>query len=105
MNLYAHTWRHSLLGTSRDIYQLRTIKLTTPNIEELPLDEINRDLERTFPYDSFFPNHVEKIRNVLLWYAYTNTAVPYCQCFSFLSFVMYKTFYQNDKRHAMIDSY
>jgi len=105
MNLYAHAWRHSLLGTANDIYQLRTIKLTTPDIDELPLEEINRDLQRTFPGDPFFADHIEKIRNTLLWYAYTNTAVPYCQCFSFLSFVMYKAFYHNDERHAMIDTY
>jgi hypothetical protein len=105
MNVYAHTWRKSLLGTSSDIYELRTIKFATPNIGELPLDEINRDLKRTFPRDPFFLNHIEKIRNVLLWYAHTNTALTYCQCFSFLSFVMYKTFWQNDKRHAMIDTY
>ena len=105
MSLYAHAWRRLLLGSPRDIYDLRTIKLPTPNIDELPVEEINRDLRRTFPSDPFFNQHIEKIRNVLLWYAYTNTAVPYCQCFSFLTFVMYKIFYQNDNRHAMIDTY
>ncbi len=105
MNLHAHTWRKMLLGSSTDIFNLRTIKLTMPNVEELPAEEINRDLGRTFPEETFFVKHTNKIRNVLLWYAHTNTAVPYCQCFTFLAFVMYKHFYENDKRHAMIDTY
>lgn len=105
MNLHAHTWRKMLLGSSTDIYNLRTIKLTIPNIDELPAEEINRDLHRTFPGETFFLKHIDKIRNVLLWYAHTNTAVPYCQSFAFLAFVMYKHYYENDKRHAMIDTY
>ena len=95
MNLHAHTWRKMLLGSSTDIFNLRTIKLTMPNVEELPAEEINRDLGRTFPEETFFVKHTNKIRNVLLWYAHTNTAVPYCQCFTFLAFVMYKHFYEN----------
>ena len=94
-----------LLGSSTDIYNLRTIKLSMPNIEELPSGEISRDLGRTFPEETFFQKHIEKIRNVLLWYAHTNTAVPYCQCFAFLAFVLHKNFYENDNRHAMIDTY
>lgn len=105
MNLHALKWRKVLLGSADNIYQLRTIKLATPDVDELPLDEINRDLHRTFPTDKYYVAHIDRIRNILLWYAYTNTAVPYCQCFSFLAFVLYRVFNENDKRHAMIDTY
>ena len=105
MNLIAHRWRRCLLGTNEDVYRLRTIKLTTPIMESLPVDEIDRDLKRTFPLDDFFTKHIDEIRNVLLWYAWTNPSVSYCQCFSFIAFIMFKVFYENDPRHAMIDTY
>ena len=81
------------------------MKLTYPEYKDLPVDEIDRDLKRTYPLELFFTTEIDKIRNVLLWYAYTNTAVPYCQCFSFISFELYRCFYEGDKRHAMIDTY
>ena len=93
------------MGSAKDIYELRTIKLSPPVFEDLPVDEIDRDLKRTFPLEMFYTHQIDKIRNVLLWYAFTNPAVPYCQCFSFISFVMYRCFYEGDKRHAMIDTY
>lgn len=105
MSLKSHRWRKCLLGTTNDIYQLRTIKLSIPLLEDLPVVEIDRDLTRTFPLEMFYTNHIDKIRNVLLWYAWTNPSLPYCQCFSFLAFVMYGCFHQGDKRHAMIDTY
>ena len=104
MNLIAHRWRRCLLGTNEDVYRLRTIKLTTPIMESLPVDEIDRDLKRTFPLDEFFTKHTDEIRNVLLWYAWTNPSVGYCQCFSFIAFIMFKVFYENDPPHAMIDN-
>lgn len=105
MTLQSHRWRRCLMGTAKDIYELRTIKLSPPVFEDLPVDEIDRDLKRTFPLEMFYTHQIDKIRNVLLWYAFTNPAVPYCQCFSFISFVMYRCFYEGDKRHAMIDTY
>lgn len=105
MNLYGNRWRNCLLGDSDAIFQLRTIKLDNPKIEDLPVEEIDRDLNRTFPKEPFFTDNIEKIRNVLLWYAYTNPSVPYCQCFSYLCFILYKCFYENDKKHCMIDSF
>jgi len=105
MALRAHRWRRCLLGSPKDIYKLRTIKLAPPVFEDLPVDEIDRDLKRTFPLELFYTDQIDKIRNVLLWYAYTNPAVSYCQCFSFIAFVMYRCFYKGDRRHAMIDTY
>lgn len=81
------------------------MKLSTPDLDQIDMDEIDRDLTRTFPLEMFFTEHIDKIHNVLLWYAWTNPSVPYCQSFSFLAFVVYRRFYENDKRHAMIDTY
>ena len=105
MDLKAHRWRRCLLGGVDDIYRLRTFDLATPKLDELPISEIDRDMLRTFPTETFFGDHVAELRNVLMWYAWTNKGLSYCQCFSFIAFAVYRVFHHNDRRHAMIDTY
>jgi hypothetical protein len=103
----ASRWRGCLLGTVAQVEKLRSVKLSLPNIDEIEneLEEINRDLRRTYPLISFFRQREKELRNILLWYSYTNVCVSYCQSFSYLSFILYKVFYEEDPAHAMIDVY
>jgi hypothetical protein len=98
----ASTWRNALLG---NVNELRSRMLQTPNIELLPIDEISRDLNRTFPHDKWFNEHHIRIRNVLLWYAWTNPGLSYCQAFSFIAFSLYNVFHKDDPKHSMVDTY
>lgn len=99
--MQATRWRSILMG---DVNDLRSRLLASPDIEALPLDEIERDIARTFP-DKWFKEHHDRIRNVLLWYAWTHPGVSYCQAFSFLAFSLYKMFHMDDPRHSMVDTY
>ena len=103
----ATRWRACLLGTVTGVENLRSVKLSLPNIDEIrtELEEINRDLRRTYPLIPFFREREKELRNILLWYSYANVCVSYCQSFSYLTFVLYKVFYDDDPTHAMIDSY
>lgn len=104
---YAQRVRSCLLGSRDEVEKLREIKMDLPKIEEIEyeMEEINRDLSRTYPNVLFFKDKHRELRNVLLWYSYTNACLPYCQSFSFLCFVLYKIFYDDDPSHAMIDTY
>lgn len=105
MNVLGTKWRHILLGSTNDIRELREIHMSDPDVDCLPVDEIDRDLTRTFPNTEFFTQHINDLRNILLWYAWTNQGYGYCQNFSFLSFVVYKVMHASDPNHAMIDTY
>ena len=100
--MQATRWRSILMG---DVNDLRSRVLASPDIEALPLDEIERDITRTFPSDKWFKEHHDRIRNVLLWYAWTHPGISYCQAFSFLAFSLYKMYHVNDPRHSMVDTY
>lgn len=105
VELYGHTFRRRLLGSNRDIFSLRSIRLPAPVTKSDVEDEIIRDLKRTYPREEFFEDHLDKIKNVLLWYSWTNKCRGYCQCYSFIAFALYHVYFLNDPNHCMIDTY
>ena len=48
---------------------------------------------------------MNEVRNILLWYSYTNVCVSYCQSFSYLTYVLYHVYFHDDAFHAMVDTY
>lgn len=105
VELYGHSFRRRLLGTNKDIFSLRSIRLPEPVTKSEVEEEIIRDLRRTYPTEKFFSHHFDKIKNVLLWYSWTNKCRGYCQCFSFIAFALYRVYFLNDPNHCMIDTY
>lgn len=105
MERVAAKCRLCLLGTHKEVTLLRNVALSEPDISDLPCDEIDRDLKRTFPTEIWFTDHIRQIRNVLLWYSWTNPACGYCQSYTYITFVLYKILCSKSKRHAMIDTY
>lgn len=107
--MYAKHWRKCLMGSTENIKSLREMTLSTPDITQLHLElsEINRDLNRTFPQDNkiFDSKAKKRIRNVLLWYSWSNPGLSYCQSYSFIAFVLYYVFNTDDAKHSMIDTY
>lgn len=105
----ANYWRECLMGSKENIRSLREMMLTEPDISQLSteISEINRDLDRTFPQDDkiFDSNAKKRIRNVLLWYSWSNPGLSYCQSYSFIAFVLYHVFNTDDAKHSMIDTY
>lgn len=103
----ATRWRVHLLGTKREVEKLRLVEMTVPRIEEIAyeLEEINKDLPRTYPSVLFFRKKRKELRNILLWYSYTNVCVSYCQSFSYLTYVLYHVYFHDDSHHAMVDTY
>ena len=103
MERVAAKCRFSLLGTNREVTLLRNIELSEPNIDELPSDEIDRDLKRTFPTESWFNEHLRQIRNVLLWYSWTNPACGYCQSYTYIC-LLYTSPSPRDQRGSRMPS-
>ena len=95
----ATTWKLKLIGK-------RTSPLSSkPNKSILPVHEIDNDLNRTYPKETWFAPHKTRIRNILLWHAWTNRAVSYAQPFSFIAFTLYYVFHQNDPKTSMAATY
>jgi hypothetical protein len=95
----AVTWKSKLIG------KWPSPLLSTPKHSMLPVSEIDRDLPRTFPKESWFVSHRGRIRNVLLWHAWTNRALSYAQPFSFIAFTLYHVFHENNKETSMVTTY
>lgn len=93
------------MGNPEEVEMLRSISLTEPNMKELPTSEIDRDLKRAFPTEPWFNNHLRQLRNILLWYSWTNPSCSYCQSYTFIVFPLYKILHSSSKHHAMIDTY
>lgn len=100
----AHRWRSSLLGTSTVIHGLRQTPLQI-NIKSCYLDEIHNDLKRTYPMDDFFNDHIGDLSKILNTYAYVNNGMGYAQGMTFLTFILYKTFYKDDPTFVMEDTF
>jgi len=56
------------------------------NILSLYENQINLDLDRTFPQDPFFQdkNNLNKLKNVLLAFTRRESTIGYCQGFNFI---------------------
>lgn len=98
-HMSADSWKKKLIGK-------RTSPLSSkPTGYELPVCEIDKDLTRTFPRETWFLSHKNRIRNILLWHAWTNRAISYAQPLSFIAFTLYYVFHQNDPKTSMVATY
>lgn len=95
----AKTWKLKLIG------KYPSSVASCPDHSVLPVDEINRDLHRTFPQEKWFENHRERLRNVLLWNAWSDRVVSYAQPFSFIAFTLYYVFQLDEPNSAMVSTY
>jgi len=69
------------------------------------VDEIGRDLDRTFPKCKWFLPHRPQLLELLNTYAYVNSGMGYCQGMNFVLFVLYKKFYVDSVKDARIRTY
>lgn len=78
-------------GAKREIINYRNYytNLTTGYPKGVPSpyeEQINLDIKRTFPDDSYFANDevLDKLKNILLAYSRRNISIGYCQGFNFI---------------------
>ena len=68
-------------------------------------DMLKMDLPRTFPREPWFQDHMSTLTAILSAYASTNPGMGYAQGMAFPVFVLYRTYYVDDPKHARVDTY
>ncbi len=97
-------WRKRLMGSSDDIHRLRKCNIGITKVSSYSND-IEKDLQRTFPSDMFFTEHISTLSDILNTYAHVNKGMGYAQGMAFMVFVLYKVYYNDDQKNAMYDTY
>lgn len=98
-------WRRKLMGTIDLITELRKTNLIVPT--ELPpdYDVMMSDMTRTYPETDWYNDHLKEIRMVLVCYATTNPSIGYAQGMCFIVFALYRVYYEDNPKHAVIDTF
>jgi hypothetical protein len=100
----AVTWRRRLIGDRKLLTKLRNSELVAPDyIRELKV--IDDDLVRTFPQDTWFNDHHDKIKLILSCYAEQNPSMGYAQGMCFIVFPLYRVYYNDCPEHAAVDTF
>lgn len=68
-------------------------------------DMLSVDLPRTFPTEPWFQDHMHTLAAILSAYASTNPGMGYAQGMAFHVFILYRTYYTDDPKHAVLDTY
>ena len=98
----ASKWRAALIGDLELINKLRQTPVVLPD-EVRDQNDINNDLTRTFPTESWFLDHLEDLRTILMVYADTTRTIGYAQGMCFIVFVLYYVYYQDCPKHVIND--
>lgn len=98
----ASKWRAALIGDLELIHKLRQTPVIPPD-EVRDQNDINNDLTRTFPTESWFLDHLEDLRTILMVYADTTPTIGYAQGMCFIVFVLYYVYYQDCPKHVIND--
>lgn len=98
----ASKWRSALIGDIQLINKLRLTPVTIPRHVRDEVD-IDNDLTRTFPTESWFHDHLDALRTILMVYADTTPTIGYAQGMCFIVFVLYYVYYNDCPEHATND--
>lgn len=92
------------MGDADEIAALRARRL--PEYDSAVCrDMLSVDLPRTFPYEPWFQDHMSTLTAILSAYASTNPGMGYAQGMAFPVFVLYRTYYVDNPKHAQMDTY
>jgi len=101
----ATKWRLKLLGSMTLMTQLRKTNLILPSQRIPDQTTIVQDLVRTFPEDQWYVDHLSDIRKILICFAKHNPSIGYAQGMCFIVFVLYRVFYEDCPKYAVIDTF
>lgn len=102
----AAKWRNILIGDIDLIEKLRETPIIPPrHIRDQQV--MDNDLQRTFPAESWFntERHIENIRDIIMAYADVNQSLGYAQGMCFITFTLYRVYYEDCPKCAKIDTF
>lgn len=102
----AAKWRDILIGDTELIEKLRETPVIPPQQIRDQL-VMNNDIRRTFPTEGWFntEKHIKNLRAIIMAYADVNKSIGYAQGMCFITFTLYRVYYEDCPKHAVTDTF